>query len=163
MAKSIFILMGVSGSGKSTIGRALSNRTGIPFYDADDYHPPANLAKMASGQPLNDADRQPWLAQLAQLLGQAEQAEGAILACSALKTSYRTLLIQQVQQAPRWIYLKGNPTLIAQRLQARSGHFMPPTLLASQFTDLEEPAAAQVVSIDQPVEAVVAEILAEGS
>ncbi|PSR12577.1 MAG: gluconate kinase [Bacteroidetes bacterium] len=162
MAKSIFILMGVSGSGKSTIGRALSSRTGIPFYDADDYHPPANIAKMASGQPLNDADREPWLAQLAQLLQHAASANGAILACSALKTSYRTLLAQHLQQVPRWIYLKGSAALIARRLQARSGHFMPPALLASQFADLEEPTAAQVVSIDQPVEAVVAEILAAG-
>lgn len=152
--------MGVSGSGKSTVGKALSARTGIPYYDADDYHPPANVEKMADGQPLNDDDRQPWLERLALLLYEAEQSgEGAVLACSALKEAYRKTLKKELEQAPRLVYLKGSKTLIAARMRERQGHFMPTQLLDSQFATLEEPAAALVVSIDQPLVAIVAEII----
>jgi carbohydrate kinase (thermoresistant glucokinase family) len=152
--------MGVSGSGKSTVGKALSARTGIPYYDADDYHPPANVDKMAGGQALNDDDRQPWLERLALLLYEAEQSgEGAILACSALKEAYRKILQKELAQAPTLVYLKGSKTLIADRMRERKDHFMPTQLLDSQFAALEEPAAALVVSIDQSVAAMVAEII----
>jgi carbohydrate kinase (thermoresistant glucokinase family) len=151
--------MGVSGSGKSTIGKALSQQTGIPFYDADDYHPADNVAKMASGQALNDADRQPWLERLAKLLQTQEQTDGAILACSALKEAYRHTLAAPLQGTPSWVFLQGSPELISARMQARSGHFMPPALLASQFATLEIPGDALVVDIDQPVEGIVREIL----
>jgi carbohydrate kinase (thermoresistant glucokinase family) len=157
---SIYILMGVSGSGKSTIGRALSARTKLPFFDADDYHPEANVAKMAAGQPLNDDDRQPWLETLAALLKkQAQDGEGAILACSALKASYRNTLEKGLSKKPLFVYLKGSAELISARMQARTGHFMPPALLASQFAALEEPQDALVVSIDQSIEQIVEDIL----
>lgn len=156
----IVIIMGVSGSGKSTIGQALSEQTGIPFFDADDYHPPANFEKMKSGQALQDEDRWPWLHRLAELLFlQQKQQRGAILACSALKTKYRDLLANDLLPAPLWIYLDGSPELIAERLQARSGHFMPPALLASQFEALEIPKKAIRVPIDQDVESIVSDIL----
>jgi len=151
--------MGVSGSGKSTIGQALSQQTGIPFYDADDYHPKANVEKMASGQPLNDTDRQPWLERLALLLQEAEQGNGAVLACSALKVSYRKTLISALAREAKIVFLKGSPELISARMQARKGHFMPPALLASQFGTLEIPADALVVDIEQTVEVIVKEIL----
>lgn len=158
----IYLIMGVSGSGKSTIGQALSARTGLPFFDADDYHPEANVAKMAAGQPLNDDDRQPWLETLAALLQkQVQNGEGAILACSALKASYRNTLEQGLHEKPLFVFLKGSPELIAARMQARTGHFMPPALLASQFATLEEPQDALMVSIDQGVDQIVHDILAQ--
>ncbi len=157
----IYLLMGVSGSGKSTIGRALSARTQLPFFDADDYHPEANVAKMAAGHPLNDDDRQPWLEILAALLNeQTTNGQGAILACSALKASYRSVLEQDLAEKPLLVYLQGSPELIAARMQARTGHFMPPALLASQFAALEEPRDALIVSIDQSIDQIVADILA---
>jgi carbohydrate kinase (thermoresistant glucokinase family) len=156
-----YLIMGVSGSGKSTIGQALSARTGLPFFDADDYHPEANVAKMAAGQPLNDDDRQPWLETLAALLQkQTQNGEGAILACSALKASYRSTLEQGLPEKPLFVYLQGSPELIAARIQARTGHFMPPALLASQFATLEEPRDALLVSIDQSIDQIVEDILA---
>ena len=157
----IYLIMGVSGSGKSTIGQALSARTGLPFFDADDYHPEANVAKMAAGNPLNDDDRQPWLETLAALLQkQVQNDEGAILACSALKASYRNTLEKGLPEKPLFVFLKGSPELIAARIQARTGHFMPPALLASQFTTLEEPHDALVISIDQSIDQIIAEIQA---
>lgn len=158
---SIYLIMGVSGSGKSTIGQALSARTNLPFFDADDYHPEANVTKMAAGHPLNDDDRQPWLETLAALLKkQTTNGQGAILACSALKASYRSILEQYLREKPLFIYLKGSPELISARIQARTGHFMPPALLASQFSALEEPRDALLVDIDQSIEQIVADILA---
>lgn len=155
----IYLVMGVSGSGKSTIGQALSQRTGIPFYDADDYHPVANVEKMASGQPLNDHDRQPWLERLAELLQESEQDNGAILACSALKVSYRKTLVSSLSGEAKIVFLKGSPALISARMQARKGHFMPPALLASQFDTLEIPVDALVVDIEQAVDCIVANIM----
>lgn len=156
----IIILMGVSGSGKSTIGLALSAAKGLPFYDADDYHPAENVAKMAAGQPLNDEDRQPWLERLSTLLQNVlQKQEGAILACSALKKNYRKTLEQGLDSPPIFVYLKGSSKLIAARLQVRNGHFMPPELLASQFAALEEPADAFIVSIDQEIEEITTQII----
>ncbi|WP_367387846.1 gluconokinase [Lewinella sp. LCG006] len=157
---SIYIIMGVSGSGKSTIAQALSTRTQLPFFDADDFHPAANIAKMAAGQALNDDDRQPWLETLNALLKQQTQnGEGAILACSALKASYRHTLEKDLDTPPFLVYLKGSPELIAARMQARTGHFMPPALLASQFAALEEPQDALLVTIDQSIDQIVTHIL----
>lgn len=158
---SIYLIMGVSGSGKSTIGQALSTRTHLPFFDADDFHPETNVAKMAAGQALNDDDRQPWLETLSALLKkQSQNGEGAVLACSALKASYRNTLEQDLNPPPLVVYLKGSPELIAARMQARTGHFMPPALLASQFATLEEPRNALIVSIDQSIDQIVDDILA---
>lgn len=154
-----FIIMGVSGAGKSTIGEALSAAIHVPFFDADDYHPQANVDKMSRGEALNDDDRWPWLRRLAELLKQQEYKDGAILACSALKKSYRELLEYDLDAPPYWIYLDGSPELIAKRIAARSDHFMPVELLRSQFEALEIPEQAIRVSIDQPVSGIISDIL----
>ncbi len=142
----IVVLMGVAGSGKSTIGRALAARTGWPFHEGDAFHPPGNVAKMACGVALSDGDRAPWLAALRRLIDDMlRRGEHGILACSALKQSYRDLL-QDGRDGVRFVHLKGDPDLLQRRLQARTGHFMPPALLASQLVTLEEPR--QVFSVD---------------
>ena len=142
----MFILvMGVAGSGKTTVGSALSNALGWPFYDADDFHSPENVRKMASGTPLTDEDRRPWLNKLHQLIsGREEQAQNGILACSALKQKYRTILC--ADNDVEVVYLKSQPDLIRSRLNLRRGHYMPPQLIESQFRDLEEPQEA--LSVD---------------
>lgn len=134
----VIVLMGVTGSGKTTIGRLLSKELGWKYYDADDFHPVANVEKMSSGIPLNDDDRRPWLEILSDLIrGCLERGENAVLACSALKESYREFLL--VNERVRLIYLKGDRELIKERLNARGGHYMNPALLDSQFETLEEP------------------------
>jgi 6-phosphogluconate dehydrogenase len=130
--------MGVSGSGKTTVGRALAKALNIPFYDADDYHPSDNVAKMKAGQPLTDTDRRPWLEDLAKHIQHWCETGGGVLACSALKESYRQILLSSGVPV-QWIYLKGDLEMIQQRIQLRSGHFMPASLLQSQFDALEEP------------------------
>jgi len=133
----VVILMGVSGSGKSTVGATLAARLGWPFHDGDSFHPPANVAKMKSGTPLNDDDRRPWLLAIQDFI-RTENGAGrnAIIACSALKTSYRALLLHGDPQV-RFAHLHGTRELIANRLLERKGHFMPPTLLDSQLATLE--------------------------
>jgi gluconokinase len=159
----ILILMGVSGSGKTTIGTLLASRLECTFADADDYHPAANRQKMHNGVPLNDDDRAPWLAALNQLmLGWQRNGKSGILACSALKEKYRHMLLGGLPEgAVHFIFLDGSRDLIAERLQARQHEFMSPTLLDSQFATLEPPQNAIRVSIDQPEEAVVDTILAK--
>lgn len=152
------ILMGVSGCGKSTIGRALALLSGLVFVDADDYHSAANIAKMEAGIPLTDDDRQPWLECLAKLIAEKTgSGVGIVLACSALKKSHRLTLSSGFAK-PRFVFLEGSIELIGARLQRREGHFMTNTLLASQFETLEVPELALRVSIDQPIEAIVHEI-----
>lgn len=142
----IIVLMGVTGSGKTTIGRLLSQELGWTFYDADDFHPFANVEKMSSGIPLNDDDRKPWLQILSDLIRKClERGENAVLACSALKESYREFLL--VNERVRLIYLKGDRELIKQRLKARRGHYMNPALLDSQLETLEEPKRGWKVDI----------------
>ena len=149
--------MGVSGAGKTTVGRLLAARLDCEFLDADDFHPPGNVAKMAAGIALEDADRWPWLAQLNALLRAREaRATSAVLACSALKQSYRDRLARAGDV--RFFYLKGDRATIAPRLAARPGHYMPASLLDSQLATLEEPADATVVDIRVPVAAQVAAI-----
>ncbi len=136
----VIVLMGVSGSGKTTIGRLLSAELGWKYYEGDDFHPLANVEKMRSGIPLDDSDRKPWLEILRQLIRSClEQGDSTVLACSALKKSYRELLL--IDERVVLIYLKGNYELIQQRLIERRDHFMNTTLLDTQFATLEEPKA----------------------
>jgi gluconokinase len=152
----IIILMGVSGSGKTTIGARLARVLGWPFYDGDRFHPPANIAKMQQGMPLTDEDRWPWLQALrAHIEICIQQGVSAVLACSALKQAYREYLVMDEAEV-KLVYLKGDYDLIYERLAHRQGHFMSPGLLASQFAALEEPERGVVVDIGHPPETVVA-------
>jgi gluconokinase len=151
--------MGVSGSGKSTIGLALAEKCVGVFLDADDFHPPANIEKMKRGEPLDDADRAPWLARLATLLSGSGD-KPVFLACSALKARYRDVL-SAGRDDVRFVHLSGTPEVIRARLRARAGHFMPESLIDSQFAALETPEQAVTVDIDQPVEAIVSTIIRE--
>lgn len=131
----IFIVMGVSGSGKTTVGRLLANKLNLPFFDADDYHPPSNIEKMTLGIPLTDEDRFPWLKVLKDLLDQ-NSINGVVLACSALKESYREVLDCRNHKL---VFLGGDYQTICDRMLARKNHFMSPDLLKSQFETLEKP------------------------
>lgn len=142
------IVMGVSGCGKTTMGRALAARQNAAFLDADDFHPEANVAKMRAGTPLNGEDRAPWLATLNhELRTRREYGERVVLACSALKKNYRDTIGAGLPQA-RWIFLDGSFELIAARLRERSNHYMPESLLRSQFDALERPEDAITLSIE---------------
>ena len=157
----IVVLMGVSGSGKTTIGTLLAERTGTVFADADDYHPAANKAKMAAGQPLNDDDRQPWLETLNGLMrGWFSEGKGGVLACSALKEKYRdTLASGMPVGAVSFVLLDGSKELIAERLAHRQHEYMNPKLLDSQLATLEKPRDAFCVVNDKSPDGVVDEIL----
>jgi len=142
------IVMGVSGCGKTTLGRALATRLIATFLDADDFHPAANVAKMRAGVPLSDEDRAPWLAALnRELRTRSVHGEQVVLACSALKISYRAAISVGLPQA-HWILLDGSFEWIAARLRERPNHYMPESLLRSQFDALERPEAAIIVSIE---------------
>jgi gluconokinase len=148
--------MGVSGSGKSTIGPMLADALDLPFADADAFHPPANIAKMAAGTPLTDEDRWPWLAALGAWL--AAQPAGGVVACSALRRIYRDRLREAVPGL-RLLHLHGDPALIAARQAGREGHFMPAGLMASQFATLEAPTpeeGALLLDVREPPAALVA-------
>jgi len=167
-AKPVLIVMGVSGAGKSTIGRALAARLGWPFQEGDDLHPPANIAKMSASVPLTDEDRAPWLAAIGAWIDRRiADGGGGVITCSALKAAYRRTLAEG-RPAVRLVYLEGSKALIAERVGARTNHFMPASLVDSQFAALEPPSPderAITVSIDQPIAdqiAGVVEALAEG-
>jgi len=156
------LVMGVSGSGKSTVGAAVAQRLGWLFQDADSLHPPANVAKMARGEELDDRDRAPWLAAVAQTIQRwhAQQLNG-VIACSALKRAYRERLIG-TRTDLRLVYLRGDYLLLAQRLRQRAGHFMPLSLLDSQLATLEMPAPDEtpiVIDIEHSIDRQVREIL----
>jgi carbohydrate kinase (thermoresistant glucokinase family) len=135
----VLVVMGVSGSGKTTIAKLLATAEGWTLLEGDQFHPPANVAKMAAGTPLTDEDRWPWLRAIAAAIDALRaRGENAVVACSALRRAYRDILIGDRRDV-RLIYLKGSQALIAERMKARKGHFMPPALLESQFQTLEEP------------------------
>jgi gluconokinase len=154
----ILLVMGVTGSGKTTVGKLLASRLGWVFLDADDFHPAENIAKMKRGVALTDEDREPWLAAIhAELLHCAAKEQDAVLACSALKQSYRETLAAGVEL--RVCYLKGTYREIAARLQSRTGHFAGEAILAGQFADLEEPRDALVLRVSDMAEEIVADVL----
>ena len=149
------VVMGVSGSGKSTVGAALAQRLGVPFADADDFHPPDNIAKMSAGHPLDDHDRHPWLESVGAWL--ADHPDGGVMSCSALKRKYRD---QLRRHAPglRFLLLEGAREVIERRQASRPGHFMPPSLLTSQFATLEPLQPDEdgtVLDVDQSVDSIV--------
>jgi gluconokinase len=157
------VVMGVCGSGKSTVGAALAGHLNATFLEGDEFHPPANVARMAAGIPLTDDDRQGWLQTLAARLGEARrEGRAVVLSCSALRRSYRDTLRSQAHDLAL-IYLAGTPELLARRLAGRSGHYMPPSLLASQLATLEPPQAdehALTLDIAQTPQALVHDALA---
>ncbi|WP_339723861.1 gluconokinase [Maribacter stanieri] len=156
--KQILFVMGVSGSGKSTIGKLLADTLNMPFFDGDSFHPEANVKKMSEGHPLNDDDRQGWLERLNEV-GIENLSTGAVIVCSALKQKYRTILGHNLENKHQFIYLEGSFELIDARLNKRKNHYMPKGLLKSQFEILETPTEALSVSIDQSPDEIVNEIL----
>ena len=158
MHKTVFYIMGVSGCGKSTIGKLLAKKLEVVFFDGDDYHPEKNVEKMASGTPLTDHDRNGWLKTLNQLAKQ-HASPGVVIACSALKKSYRILLQHELKEQSTFVYLEGSFEEISERLRSRKGHFMPPALLQSQFDVLEAPTNAITVSVQLSPEEIVSKIL----
>lgn len=150
--------MGVAGSGKTTIGTKLAAALGWPFRDADEFHPAANIAKMAAGHPLTDADREPWLAAIRAYIDERlQRGENAVVTCSALREDYRRKVVADHARV-KLVHLAGNYQLIRQRLEHRAGHFMKPEMLESQFATLEPPRDAITIDTAQPPEAIVAEI-----
>jgi carbohydrate kinase (thermoresistant glucokinase family) len=154
MTNRIIYIMGVSGSGKTTVGKLLSQKIQLPFFDADDFHPPANKEKMRSGQPLTDEDREAWLQNIHALAIEQMQMNGAVIACSALKEKYRTVLNEGIEQ-PQWIFLQGSYEMIYERMANRKDHYMPASLLRSQFDNLEIPDTAVTVDIERGPEEIV--------
>ena len=154
----LFLVMGVSGCGKSTIAKQLCEEFDIPFIEADDFHTEANILKMKNGQPLDDNDREPWLQNLAKELLQNEK-KGAVLACSALKEKYRTILNSLISKPLQTIYLEGSFELIKNRIEQRAGHFMSSHLLQSQFDALEKPKNAWILDIQNDAKTIHLQIL----
>jgi gluconokinase len=153
----IIVVMGVTGAGKTTVGRLLARELGWEYVEGDDFHSEANVAKMRRGIPLGEEDRQPWLESLRAELGKHDaEGQNIVLACSALKRDYRKMLT--MGPGVRFVYLKGDAQRITERLRARQGHFAGEKILAGQFADLEEPDGAVVVDIDATPEAMVREI-----
>jgi gluconokinase len=159
MTTPLLVVMGVSGSGKSTVGAALSQRLRVPFADADDFHPQANIDKMSAGEPLDDSDRRPWLEAIGEWL--AAHDGGGVMSCSALKRKYRDQLRHHASDVA-FLLLHGSPEVIRKRQASRPGHFMPASLLTSQFATLEQLAPDEhgvTVDVDPSVDAIVEEYL----
>lgn len=151
--------MGVAGSGKTTIGKLLANKTGFLFIDADNFHPRQNIDKMKSGIPLTDKDRWPWLDNIHQFVSKEISSQNIIVACSALKKMYRDCLSDGITDNCKWVFLKGDFETIQQRMQKRAGHFMPEALLQSQFEILQIPLESIEVDISKSPEEIVDQII----
>lgn len=154
----VFFVMGVSGSGKTTVGKLLAEKLEFPFFDGDDFHPEANIIKMSAGEPLNDEDRLPWLVRLGQV-AQEHGIPGCVIACSALKAKYRTTLTGGLTHEVHWVFLDGDYETIIARMKERKDHFMPAALLRSQMETLEAPVNAIRIPIagtpEQQVEQII--------
>jgi len=154
--------MGVSGSGKTTVGKKLAERIALPFFDGDDFHPPSNKEKMKQSIPLTDEDRKEWLLQMNRAAKEEAKLAGAVFACSALKEKYRTILSSGITIPLYWVFLQGSFELIKKRMDERKDHFMPASLLASQFDALEIPVNSIKIDIagdpDEIVERIISEI-----
>lgn len=159
MTVSIIYIMGVSGSGKSSIGQKLAHKINIPFFDGDDFHSKANKEKMKAGHPLDDNDRKDWLLSINELAKQEADKRGAIIACSALKEKYRKTLSADIQVPVHWVLLQGDYALLSERLMHRKSHFMPPALLKSQLDTLEIPGYAILIDIRSGEDEIVENIL----
>jgi gluconokinase len=163
----LYVIMGVSASGKSTIGAMLARALGVAFVEGDDLHPPENVQRMAAGIPLTDADRRGWLRAIAGRLREAQRAGvGLVVTCSALKRSYRDLLRSDGAADVRFVYLEGDDALLATRMAHRRGHFMPGSLLESQLATLEEPSQdehAWACDIRETPETIVADLVARAA
>jgi carbohydrate kinase (thermoresistant glucokinase family) len=154
----IVVVMGVTGCGKTTVGKLVANHLGLPYIEGDQYHPKENILKMSNGIPLTDEDRYPWLRALSRELQVYEKQKGAVLACSALKEHYREILQQGLHEQINWIYLEGSEETLRERIKNRNGHFMPEGLLRSQLETLEIPAYAYTFSIEKQPEKIAAKI-----
>jgi carbohydrate kinase (thermoresistant glucokinase family) len=159
MGPIIIYIMGVSGSGKTTIGKKLSDRMTIPFFDGDDFHLPKKVEKMRRGEPLTDSDRAEWLVTLNAIAREQATNKGAVIACSALKENYRNLLASELNIPVFWVFLRGNFETIENRMKLRTDHFMPAALLTSQFETLETPTDAITVDIVDNPEKIVEQII----
>lgn len=157
----IIVIGGVCGTGKTTVGTLLSETTGLPFYDADDFHPEANKEKMGAGHPLSDQDRWPWLQDLAEHIADWAGNGGGVLACSALKESYRVRLSSRFDGDIDWIFLTGSETLLTQRLERRAGHFMGAEMLRSQLDVLELPDYGYRYDVARSAPEIVASIVSK--
>jgi len=160
MSYLVIYIMGVSGSGKTTIGKILSEKTGYPFYDADDFHSLENKAKMNAGIPLTDEDRQPWLDSIHHFIAEANKKHPMILVCSALKQRYRKRISEMIEDNCQWIFLEGDFNTILNRLNSRADHYMPPSLLQSQFDALEIPQNATRIDVRKAPDEIIKTILA---
>ena len=157
----VIIIMGISGSGKTTVGKLLASRLKVPFYDGDDFHPEANIQKMAAGRPLTDEDRWPWLEELGHKIREWNQEGGAVLGCSALKEAYRQKLATVPEGELKWVLLHGSRETIKRRMEQRQEHFFDANLLDSQLEALEKPDYGIHVDITKNPEALVEDILGE--
>jgi gluconokinase len=155
----VLIFMGVSGSGKTTVGKLFAKRTGATFYEGDEFHPPEKIEKMRRGVPLTDCDREKWLRTLREIIKRSlDEGRFTVMTCSALKAAYRDLL-QGGDPRVQFVYLTGPRTVIEERLKARRGHFMPPTLLDSQLATLEPPSDALTFSCEKTPEEIVTALI----
>jgi len=157
----IIYVMGVSGSGKTTIGKKLSAKINIPFFDGDDFHSHANREKMKAGHPLTDEDRAGWLVSINELARSEMNKKGAIIACSALKAKYRKTLAEGIVIPLIWIFLEGGYELILKRMESRIDHFMPPAMLSSQFEALEIPQQCLTIDVSKDPDEIVETIISQ--